>query len=45
MEPIFRKGDWCKDDAKNLNAYLEVLSAKVYQAKLTLLETDRKITA
>ncbi|MEJ7779912.1 MAG: phage integrase SAM-like domain and Arm DNA-binding domain-containing protein [Daejeonella sp.] len=34
-----------KGDVKNLNAYLEVLSAKVYQAKLVLLETERKITA
>lgn len=34
-----------KEDAKNLNANIETLSAKIYQAKLTLLETERKITA
>ncbi len=28
-----------KEDAKNLNAYIETLSAKIYQAKLNLLET------
>jgi len=34
-----------REDAKNLNAYIETLSAKIYQAKLHLLETERKITA
>ncbi|MEJ5993393.1 site-specific integrase [Pedobacter sp. Du54] len=33
------------EDAKNLNTYIETLSAKIYQAKLNLLETERKITA
>lgn len=32
-------------DAKNLNAYIEILSAKVYQAKLSLIENDKSITA
>lgn len=34
-----------KLDAKNLNAYMETLSAKVYQAKLSLIENDKSITA
>lgn len=34
-----------KEDATNLNAYIETISAKIYQAKLNLLETERKITA
>jgi hypothetical protein len=34
-----------KKDAKHLNAYLETLSAKVYQAKLALIENDKSITA
>ncbi|MGF7079123.1 site-specific integrase [Mucilaginibacter sp. UYCu711] len=34
-----------KLDAKNLNAYIETLSAKVYQAKLSLIENDKSITA
>jgi hypothetical protein len=34
-----------KLDAKSLNAYIETLSAKVYQAKLLLIENDKIITA
>jgi len=32
-------------DAKDLNAYIEILSAKVYQAKSSLIEKDKSITA
>ncbi|WP_183576575.1 site-specific integrase [Mucilaginibacter sp. X5P1] len=34
-----------KLDAKSINAYIETLSAKVYQAKLSLIENDKIITA
>src|SRR6185312_645025 len=34
-----------RSDAKDINAYLETLSAKVYQAKLSLMENDKTITA
>jgi integrase len=34
-----------KEDAKSLNAYLDVLSAKVYQAKKMLVEEDRELTS
>jgi site-specific recombinase XerD len=32
-------------DAKSLNAYIETISAKIYQAKLSLIENDKRITA
>ena len=34
-----------KEDARNLNTYLDSLSAKVYQAKLTLLDQNKSLTA
>jgi hypothetical protein len=34
-----------KKDAKSLNTYLEILAAKVYQAKLSLIESNKNITA
>ncbi len=34
-----------KLDAKSINTYIETLSAKVYQAKLSLIENDKIITA
>lgn len=34
-----------KEDARNLNSYLEVLAAKVYQAKKKLIEADKEISA
>ncbi|WP_215235740.1 site-specific integrase [Dyadobacter linearis] len=34
-----------KEDSKELNSYLDSLSAKVFQAKKLLLETDKEVTA
>src|ERR1700744_325243 len=34
-----------KEDAKELNSYLELVAAKVYQAKKQLLDADKEITA
>ncbi|MEO6282937.1 MAG: hypothetical protein ABIN80_13525 [Dyadobacter sp.] len=34
-----------KEDSKELNSYLDSLSAKVFQAKKALLETDKEVTA
>uniref|UniRef100_UPI001E45F457 site-specific integrase n=1 Tax=Dyadobacter tibetensis TaxID=1211851 RepID=UPI001E45F457 len=34
-----------KEDARNLNSYLDVLTAKVYQAKKMLVEEDRELTS
>lgn len=34
-----------KEDAKSLNAYLDALSAQVYQAKLKLIESGNVVTA
>lgn len=34
-----------KEDARTLNEYLESLTAKVYEAKKTLIDTGRRITA
>lgn len=39
------KAKGTKEDAKSLNAYLDTLTAKIYQAKLSLLEDEKKITA
>jgi integrase len=34
-----------KEDARNLNTYLDSLSSKVYQAKLSLLDQNKSLTA
>ncbi len=34
-----------KEDAKSLNAYLDALSAQVYQAKLKLIESGNAVTS
>lgn len=34
-----------KEDAKSLNAYLDALSAQIYQAKLKLIESGNVVTA
>ncbi|NIJ52516.1 site-specific integrase [Dyadobacter arcticus] len=34
-----------KEESKELNGYLDILTAKVYQAKKTLLDADKEVTA
>lgn len=39
------KATGTKEDSKNLNAYLDALSAQVYQAKVRLMESGKPFTA
>ena len=41
----FGRGIGSKEDAKTLNAYLDLLGNKVYQTKKQILDNDQQLTA